>query len=84
MNPLAAGIEGSLIREIAALRRPDSIDLGLGEPSLLPQMRFFEAATAWVGEHGCKYTVNAGDVHCAKRSPSTMRIPAWIRPRRSA
>ena len=61
MNPLAAGIEGSLIREIAALRRPDSIDLGLGEPSLLPQMRFFEAATAWVGEHGCKYTVNAGD-----------------------
>ena len=61
MNPHVAAISGSLIREIAALRRPDSIDLGLGEPSILPQMRFFEAASAWIAEHGCKYTSNAGD-----------------------
>jgi len=36
MNPRVLEIPGSLIRQIAAKRRPDSIDLGLGEPTLMP------------------------------------------------
>ncbi len=61
MNPRLATIEPSLIRAIASKRRPTSIDLGLGEPTILPQQRFIEAAARWVAEHGVKYTANAGD-----------------------
>ena len=32
MNPRVLEIPGSLIREVAAKKRPTSIDLGLGEP----------------------------------------------------
>ena len=60
-NPRVAAIEPSLIRAIAARRTPDSIDLGLGEPTLLPQQRFIDAAARWAAEHGLRYTVNAGD-----------------------
>jgi aspartate/methionine/tyrosine aminotransferase len=62
MNPRLLSIEPSLIRALHAKRKPDSIDLGLGEPTLLPQMRFLERATRWASEFGTKYTVNAGDV----------------------
>ncbi len=61
MNPRLLEIEPSLIRAIAAKKKPGAIDLGLGEPTLLPQMRFIEAATRWAAEFGIKYTVNAGD-----------------------
>lgn len=61
MNPRIAAIETSVIRQIAAKKKPGTIDLGLGEPSLLPQHRFIERAAAWAAEHGVKYTVNAGD-----------------------
>lgn len=61
MNPRLAGIAPSLIRALAAKRRPSSIDLGLGEPTLMPGMRHFDAAAAWVADHGCPYTANAGD-----------------------
>ncbi len=61
MNPKLATIEPSLIRAIASKKTPESIDLGLGEPTLLPQMRFIEAATRWASEFGIKYTANAGD-----------------------
>jgi aspartate/methionine/tyrosine aminotransferase len=61
MNPRLASIEPSLIRAIAAKKTPGAIDLGLGEPSLLPQARFLHAATAWSVRAGLKYTVNAGD-----------------------
>jgi aspartate aminotransferase len=60
-NPRIAAIESSLIRAIAARKKPDSIDLGLGEPTLLPQQRFIDAAARWVAEHGLRYTLNAGD-----------------------
>ena len=60
-NPRLTAIEPSLIRAIAAKRRATSIDLGLGEPTILPQQRFIDAAAGWVAEHGVKYTVNAGD-----------------------
>jgi aspartate/methionine/tyrosine aminotransferase len=60
MNPLLAGIAPSIIRELNSRKRPDSIDLGLGEPTLRPDMAPFEAATAWVAEHGCPYSPNPG------------------------
>jgi aminotransferase len=56
-----AAIEPSLIRALAAKKRPTSIDLGLGEPTLLPQQRFIDAAAAQTSELGMKYTLNAGD-----------------------
>ncbi|HEX2077126.1 MAG TPA: pyridoxal phosphate-dependent aminotransferase [Longimicrobium sp.] len=60
MNPVLAGIAPSIIRAINARKRPGDVDLGLGEPTLRPDPRPFEAAAAWVREHGCPYTANAG------------------------
>jgi aspartate/methionine/tyrosine aminotransferase len=61
MNPRVQAIGGSLIREIAAKRTPGCIDLGLGEPSLLPTMKYFESALRQTAERGVPYTLNAGD-----------------------
>ena len=61
MNPRVLEIKGSLIREIAAKRRPSTIDLGLGEPSLMPNSQHLERAMAYVAKHGIKYSQNAGD-----------------------
>lgn len=61
MNPRVLDIPGSLIREVASKKKPTSIDLGLGEPSLKPNPEHFAAAMAYVQEHGIKYTHNAGD-----------------------
>ena len=61
MNPAVLAIPGSMIREIAAKKKPTSIDLGLGEPSLLPNQAHLDAAMAYVRERGIKYTANAGD-----------------------
>lgn len=60
MNPLLDGIAPSIIRAIAARKRPGDVDLGMGEPTLRPDPRPFDAATAWVREHGLPYTPNAG------------------------
>lgn len=60
MNPLLAGIPPSLIRAVNARKRPGDLDLCMGEPTLRPDPRLFEAATEWVREHGCPYTPNAG------------------------
>ena len=61
MNPRVMQISASLIREVSAKKKSSSIDLGLGEPSLLPNRTYFEAAMRYVTEHGVKYTPNAGD-----------------------
>ena len=61
MNPAIAGTPGSTIRALHAKRRPTSINLGLGEPTLMPDVANFERATAWVAEHGCRYATNIGD-----------------------
>jgi aspartate aminotransferase len=61
VNPRALEIPGSLIRRIASRKRPTSIDLGLGEPSLKPNAEHFAHAMRYVAEHGVKYTANAGD-----------------------
>jgi aspartate/methionine/tyrosine aminotransferase len=61
MNPAVVSTGGSLIRALNARKKPSSIDLGLGEPTLWPNLAYFEEATRWVAEHGCRYTANVGD-----------------------
>jgi len=61
LNPAIANVSGSLIRELHGRRRPTSINLGIGEPTLLPDARYFERATAWTAKHGCRYSTNIGD-----------------------
>jgi aspartate aminotransferase len=62
MNPAVAALRPSMIRELNARKKPTSIDLGLGEPTLSPNLAHFERATRWVARHGCRYTpANAGD-----------------------
>jgi aminotransferase len=61
MNPAITAVGGSVIRAIHARRKPTSIDLGLGEPTLRPNVAYFERAVEWVGEHGCRYSSNIGD-----------------------
>ncbi len=75
MNPRVSAIEPSLIRAIAAKKKADSIDLGLGEPTLLPQQRFIEAAARWAAEFGVKYTVNAGDFGLRERIAAHYAYP---------
>jgi len=60
MNPNVARVTPSLIRAINALKRPGDIDLGLGEPTLPPDLDAFEAALEWTHQHGSPYTANAG------------------------
>jgi len=61
MNPRVTEAAGSAIRALHSRRRHTSIDLGLGEPTLAPDVAFFERATRWVAEHGCRYSSNAGE-----------------------
>lgn len=61
MNPRVREIESSLIREVAGKKKSTSVDLGLGEPSLLPNGAYFHSAMRFVAEQGVKYTPNAGD-----------------------
>ncbi|HVG43416.1 MAG TPA: pyridoxal phosphate-dependent aminotransferase [Longimicrobium sp.] len=60
MNPRLAGIAPSLIRAINARKREGDIDLGLGEPTLRPDVAPFEAALEVVRREGLPYTPNAG------------------------
>jgi aspartate/methionine/tyrosine aminotransferase len=76
VNPRLATIEPSLIRAIASKRRATSIDLGLGEPALLPQQRFIDAAARWVEMHGVKYTANAGDATLRAHIAARYAYPA--------
>jgi aspartate/methionine/tyrosine aminotransferase len=75
VNPRLAAIEPSLIRALAAKKQPGAIDLGLGEPTLLPQARFIEAAARWATEFGLKYTVNAGDAATRARIAAHYAYP---------
>lgn len=61
MNPRVLAIAPSLIREISSRKGSGSIDLGLGEPSLLPNPEHFHEATRFAARHGVRYTPNAGD-----------------------
>jgi len=61
MNPAIEAVGASVIRALHSKRRESSIDLGLGEPTLFPNVAHFERATRWVSEHGCRYSSNVGD-----------------------
>ncbi len=61
MNPRVLEIAPSLIREISGKKKSTSIDLGLGEPSLLPKSEHFQEAMRSIEQCGIKYTPNAGD-----------------------
>lgn len=75
MNPRVLDIPSSLIRAVAAKRRPSSIDLGLGEPSLPPNLDHFTFAMRAVAERGMKYTANAGDHELRAAIARTYRYP---------
>src|ERR1700738_2670192 len=75
VNPRVRAIEPSVIRAIAAKKKPGAIDLGLGEPTLPPQQRFIEAAARWAAVNGVKYTVNAGDPGLRERIAAHYAYP---------
>lgn len=79
MNPRVNEISGSLIREMHARKRPTSIDLGLGEPSLLPNVQHFERAMHYVRGHGVKYTPNAGHPELRHAIAQHYRYPTMER-----
>jgi aspartate/methionine/tyrosine aminotransferase len=60
MNHRLVAIPPSMIREVHSKKRPTSIDLGLGEPTLPPDPAPLRAALAWVEKNGCPYSPNAG------------------------
>lgn len=60
MNPLFDKISPSVIRAINDKKRPDSIDLGMGQPLLKPAMAPLQQALAWVEANGCPYSPNLG------------------------
>lgn len=60
MNARVLGLAPSVIRAIHDRKRPDALDLGMGQPTLLPDMAPLEEALAWVRTHGCPYSPNAG------------------------
>ena len=76
MNPRLATIAPSLIRALNSKKTPTSIDLGLGEPTLLPQHRFLAAATTWVETNGLKYTLNAGNAELRELIARRYAYPA--------
>jgi len=61
VNPAVVAVAGSTIRALNALRTPTSLDLGLGQPTLGPNVAHFETATRWVARHGIPYSTNLGD-----------------------
>jgi len=77
LNPAIAGVSGSMIRALHAKRRPTSINLGIGEPTLLPDIAHFEAATRWVAEHGCRYSTNIGDADLREAIAARYAYP-WL------
>ena len=79
MNPRVLEIEGSLIRKVATRKRPTSIDLGLGEPTLPPNPAHFEYAMRYVAEHGIKYSPNAGDAALREAIARYYHYPALHR-----
>lgn len=65
------GIELSLIRRIAALATPDTIDLGLGEPNLTPDDELLEMAKA-AASTSWRYSPNAGHATLRKQLAPTL------------
>ena len=54
-NPRLVALPASGLRVVQHRMRPTSLDLSIGQPSLMPDTEPFEAATQWIREHGCPY-----------------------------
>jgi aminotransferase len=59
-NPLLAEIGPSAIRTMYERRRETSIDLSMGQPTLMPDYEPFGEAMDWVRDNGTPYPPNAG------------------------
>jgi aspartate/methionine/tyrosine aminotransferase len=59
-NARLAAIEPSAIRAIHDRKRATSIDLGMGQPTLRPDIEPFQVALQWVREHGSPYAPPGG------------------------
>jgi aminotransferase len=59
-NRRVVALPPSGIRTINDRKRPTSIDLSIGQPSIKPDPAPFFAAAEWVREHGCPYAPYAG------------------------
>ncbi|HXW76246.1 MAG TPA: pyridoxal phosphate-dependent aminotransferase, partial [Candidatus Eremiobacteraceae bacterium] len=60
VNARVGALLPSGIRAIQEHKRPTSIDLSVGQPSLRPDPQPLFAAARWVEEHGCAYPPYAG------------------------
>ena len=60
MNPRLAAISPSIIRALNDRKKEGAIDLGMGQPVHKPTLYPLVRAVAWVEEHGCPYSPNAG------------------------
>lgn len=54
-NPKLMALPPSGIRVIHDKKRPTSLDLGIGQPAVMPDPEPFDKAAQWVREHGCPY-----------------------------
>ena len=81
MNPRVREVAPSLIREISSKKKSTSLDLGLGEPSLLPNSEHFQEAMRSVEQRGIKYTPNAGDSALRQAVASHYEYPEMGRER---
>lgn len=54
-NPRLVALPASGLRVVQHRMRPTSLDLSVGQPSLMPDAEPFETATQWIREHGCPY-----------------------------
>ncbi len=80
MNPAIEAVRGSLIRELHSRRKASTIDLGLGQPTLLPNVEYFERATRWVARNGCRYSSNLGDLDLRELIASHYAYPGLDAP----
>lgn len=60
MNPGLLHLTASVIRDLNDRKRPTTIDLGMGEPTLRPDVAPLRAAQAWLEQHGCPYSPSSG------------------------
>jgi aspartate/methionine/tyrosine aminotransferase len=77
MNPAIEAATGSTIRALHGKRRETSINLGIGEPTILPNVAHFERATAWVAKHGCRYSTNIGDADLREAIAARYAYPGF-------
>lgn len=80
MNPGVLALEPSVIRTLHGRKRPTSIDLGLGEPTLRPDVAFFERATARVAAEGCRYSAAPGFLELREAIAARYAYPGMDRP----